>query len=548
MIRAVLAALVLLIAPANAQPRTELTIGITLFPDTLHPQFSGTLAGSYILGAIQRPLMVYGERWEATCVLCVEVPTLANGGAVPEARPDGSRGVAIRLSLRPDLVWGDGTPVTTDDVAFTMEAGRHPDVGFWGAEFFRRVERVEIHDRLSFTLHVDRLTYDYNEIGISLLPAHIERPRFTEDPATYERRSAYVTDPTMPGLWLGPYRPVQIVAGSHAILEPNPRWFGARPHFRRVTIRAIENTAALEANLLAGAIDYVAGEIGFSTDQAISLQRRHGERYVYRYVPSYVYDHIDVNLDNPILADLRVRQALLHAIDRAAITGQLFGGRNPVADGFLNPRDRMHADALPGWAYDPARGRALLEAAGWTEIRDRIRYNARGERLSFELLFSSGNRMREIIAQVMQSQWRRVGIDVRIRTQPGRVFFGDTLRQRRQGGLALFAWVTAPQGIPRDILHSTQIPAAANAWAGSNYMGYRNPDMDRLLDDAERELDFDRRRELMIGIQRLYAADLPVLPLFFRTDPYVMPRWLAGVEPTGHIEPSTMRIENWRAE
>ena len=86
---------------------------------------------------------------------------------------------------------------------------------------------------------------------------HIERKKFA-DPVAYKDRSAYETDPTNPGLWYGPYRVTKVVSGSYVAFERNPRWWGRKPHFKRITIRAIENTAALTANLLSGNIDYIA--------------------------------------------------------------------------------------------------------------------------------------------------------------------------------------------------------------------------------------------------------------------------------------------------
>ena len=113
---------------------------------------------------------------------------------------------------------------------------------------------------------------------------------------------------------------------------------------------------------------------------------------------------------------------------------------------------------------------------------------------------------------------------------------------------AMYAWVQSPQGVPRTTLHSKEVPSAENAWSGQNYPGYRNPAMDAALDAAERELDPAKRRALFADIQRIHAEDLPVLPLFFRVDPFVIPKQLKGVTPTGHLNSSTLWIEQWRWE
>ena len=112
----------------------------------------------------------------------------------------------------------------------------------------------------------------------------------------------------------------------------------------------------------------------------------------------------------------------------------------------------------------------------------------------------------------------------------------------------MYAWVQRPEGVPRSSLHSKEIPSAANGWSGQNYPGYANPEMDKALDAAERELDAVKRRALFADIQKLAADDLPSLPLFFRVDPFVIPRPLKGVTPTGTLNSSTLWVEQWRWE
>jgi peptide/nickel transport system substrate-binding protein len=261
-----------------------------------------------------------------------------------------------------------------------------------------------------------------------------------------------------------------------------------------------------------------------------------------------VYEHIDLQLDNPIFQDVRVRRALLHAIDREAINRHLFGGRQPVAHGFVSPLDWMYTDDLPRYPYDPARAAALLDEAGWRRGPDGIRRNANGQKLTFELMTGTGSRLREMVQQVLQSQWRDAGIEVHIRNLPPRVMFGDITNQRKFTGGVMYAWFSAPENVPRTILHSTMIPSPENNWAGQNFVGYRNPEIDRLIDDTERELDREKRRKLWHRIQMIYSTELPVLPLFFRANAYIFPKWLKGVEPTGHQYPTSLWVEHWRVE
>lgn len=530
--------------PAAAGPHDTLAIGITQFPATLHPSINAMVAKAYVLGMARRPLTTYDADWHLICMLCTELPTIENGRAVPLDLPGGKRGIRLTYTLLPQARWGNGTPITTADVLFTYEVGKNPQSGVDDAELYRRITRIEAKDDKTFTLDLDKLTFDYAALNdFEILPAHLERAAFA-DPSQYRFRTRYDTDPTNPGLYSGPYRITEVAPGSHIVLERNPYWWGETPAFRRIIVWTVENTTALEANLLAGGLDMVAGELGFSLDQALAFEKRHGDRFTVLYKPSLSYEHVELNLDNPILADRRVRQALLYGVDRQAISTELFAGRQPVAASFVSPLDWVHTDAVPHYPFDPAKARRLLEEAGWHGGAGEIRRNDRGDPLTLELATTAGNRNRELVEQVLQSQWRDIGVDLRLKNQPPRLLFGETVT-KRQFTMALFAWTSAPENVPRSTQRSDEIPSAATGWSGQNYSGYRNPEADRLIDAIEIELDRSKRAALWHRLQYLYAEELPALPLFFRADAYVLPKWLAGVTPTGHQYPSTLWIERW---
>ena len=479
-------------------------------------------------------------------LLCVELPTLENGLAKTETLANGKDGIAVTYRIQPEAAWGDGTPVTSRDVVFAWEVGRHARSGVADLEPFRRILEVEVIDDKAFTLHIDRIEFDYNEMRFSILPAHIERSIFEADPTAYRNRTAFDADPTNPGLAYGPYLITEIVTGARIVLEPNPFWWGAKPAFERVIIRIIEKTTALEANLLSGSIDMIAGELGLTIDQALAFEKRHGARFDISYKPGLIYEHLDLNLDNPVLADKRVRKALVYALDREAVSRRLFAGRQPTAHGLVSPLDWIHDPDVTTYPYDPERAKALLDEAGWSIIKDGLRHNAAGERLTLELMTTAGNRSRELVEQVLQSQWREVGIDVRIRNEPARVFFGETVSKRKFTGAAMFAWLSAPESVPRTTLRSDQIPTEENNWSGQNYTGFKNPEMDALIDAIEIELDRGERKALWRRLQRLYAEELPVIPLYWRAQSHILPKWLTGVRPTGHLVTTTLWIEEWR--
>ncbi|HEY9536343.1 MAG TPA: peptide ABC transporter substrate-binding protein [Kiloniellaceae bacterium] len=539
-------------APALGE---ALRIGISQYPTTLHPSSEPSVAKSYVQAMTRRPLTVYDQQWELICMLCTELPSIEAGTAVPEDLPpdvegagDG-RGIAMTYTLQPDATWGDGTPVTTKDVLFTWKVGRHPTAGAGNLELNKRIHKIDVIDDKTFVIHADRISFEYAAINdFRLLPAHIEEPIFDAAPEDYRKRTAYDTDPTNRGLYFGPYRVVEAVPGSRLVLERNETWWGKRPVFDRITVLTIEQTTALEANLLSGNVDMIAGELGLTLDQALAFEKRHGDDYQVIYEPSLLYEHIDLMLDNPILQDKRVRQALVYAIDRGTINQRLFEGRQTVAHSGASPLDWVYNEDVKTYPYDPAKAAALLDAAGWTELQGGIRHNAEGEPLQLEFMTTAGSRIRELVQQVLQSQWKQVGIDIRVRNEPPRVFFGQTIHERRFTGLAMFGWGKGPEHIPRTTLHSEQIPSAENGWSGQNYTGFENAEMDALIEAINLEIDRTKRKAMWDRLQEIYAEEVPVIGLYWRSNPHILPKWLKGLRPTGQMAPSTLWVEDWTVE
>jgi peptide/nickel transport system substrate-binding protein len=541
---ALLGAALLLAHPAAADPHRDLTIGVASFPSTLHPSIDPDLIKFYLLGLADRPVTAYDVSGHVVCLLCTEVPSLASGGA----RLEGD-GMAVTFRFRPGLQWGDGAPLGAEDLAFTARVGRDPNSGFADTHTWSIVSRVDVIDHLTAVMHLTERNYQFDQLG-QLLPAHLEAAVFdrAKGPAAYMQQSHYNTDPTNPGLYNGPYLITGFTIGSRVVLERNPRWQGPKPTFDRIIVRTIGNTAALQSNLLSGDVNMVPGEgIGLTLDQVLALQKQYPDRFVYTYKPNMSYTHIDLQLDNPILADIRVRRALLMGIDRKSMVDRLMGSRVAVANSFVSPQQPMYSADAPAYPYDPAGAKALLAEAGWTPGPDGICRNTTGERLTLEFTTSTGVRVRELLQQVMQSEWRRIGVETIIHNEPPRTLFGETLKHRAFKGLAMFTWVSGIEGSPRQTLSSGQIPTAANNWGGGNYPGFRNATMDADIDALERELDPEQRRPLWAQMQRIYAEQLPVLPLFYGADAHVWPLWLKGVAPVG-FQISTLHVEDWHPE
>ena len=531
---------------APAQAKDDLVIGVAQFPSSLHPSIDAEVIKSYVDDFGIRQITAFDADWKNTCLMCTDLPTVQNGLAKFEDH-GGTKGMAVTIKLKPGLKWGDGVPVTTKDLEFTWKVGRDPASGWSNPNPWDRATSLDIVDDTTAVLHLPGVMVSYNQWD-TLLPEHIEAPILAKaaNVGDYIKQSAFNRAPTTPGLWDGPYRMTQYESGNQVVFEPNENWSGTKPGFKHIVLRLIDKTPALLANLESGDIDMVNGEgVGLTIDQAIALQKKEPDKFTYIFRPALTYEHIDLQIGNPILTDVRVRRALLYGIDRKTVTSRLFEGKQPVADTWVNPLNPMYSPDVATYPYDPAKAKALLAEAGWKPGSDGICRNAKGERLSLELTTTAGNQLRELVEQVLQNQWKAACVEITIKNEPPRTMFGETVKKRAYTGLIMYGWTSAVTETPKRTLHSSQIPTAANNWAGANYIAFDNKRMDTLIDQAETELDAVKGKVLWAEMQKIYADELPVLPLFFRAEPHVIPKWLAGYTPTGHGDFSALWSENW---
>jgi len=266
--------------------------------------------------------------------------------------------------------------------------------------------------------------------------------------------------------------------------------------------------------------------------------------------PSTVYEHIDLNLSNPFLKDVKVRKALHFAINKDELVNALFFGKQQPAVHFITPKDPWFTDdpaKITIYKYNKREAERLLDEAGWKLGTDGVRAKD-GKRLSFTIMTTAGNKTRELVQVYLQGQWKQVGIEVNIKNEPARNFFGETTKKRAFDSMALFAWVSSPENSPKSTFTSKNIPTAKNGWSGQNYMGWNNPQVDKILEDLDSELKHEKRIEMVHQILKFYTDEVPVLPLYYRSDIAVIPKQMKNYRLTGHQFPETDDVEKWTLE
>ncbi|MCX7978321.1 MAG: peptide ABC transporter substrate-binding protein [Bdellovibrionaceae bacterium] len=548
-------ALLLLGQPTVAAPsNAELKIGISQEFENLNPLIMTMSATNYLYRMAGRSLVVLNADAKWVPQLATKIPNFEDGSAkfITEG---GKKKIVAKWEIIEAAKWGDGTPVTCEDFALTRKIGLTPTVSVAEREIYSQIEKIEwdAANPKKCTFTYEKARWDFYQLGnFYPLPRHIEAAVFEKhgkEKEGYEKNSNYTKNPTLPGLYNGPYLISEVKLGDHVSFTPNPHFYGPKPKIQKIVVKLIPNTGTLEANLRSGTIDMIS-TLGLSLDQALAFEKKVKSEnlpFIVTFTPSVIYEHIDLNLDNPILKDIRVRKALLHSIDREGLVKALFEGKQQAAQHYMAPKDPWFtADPkyVTVYRYSKREAAKLLDEAGWKLGPDGYR-SKDGKRLSLVFMTTAGNKTREVVQVYLQEQWKQAGIEVIIKNEPARVFFGETTKKRKFPAMAMYAWVSSPETNVRSSQHSNSIPSNKNGWAGQNYPGWVNPAQDKLIDQMDTEFDPKKRMEIAWNMQKNYTLDLPALPLYYRSDISVVPKGLKGYRVPGHQFSETNEVEHW---
>jgi peptide/nickel transport system substrate-binding protein len=486
------------VAPSN----DLLIVGYDREPDTLN-RFS-----THILEDIQtcivEGLTTTDEQMRVVPLLATTVPTVENGGV----RLRGDGGMDVRWTLRPGVRWHDGQPFTSADVQFTVDAINSPGYNPESTDGFDRITSVDTPDPLTAIVHYREIYAPYDIQFIrGALPKHLLQGRDIDRDQDYNRNP----------LGTGPYHVVEWKAGEHILLERVPHyWRGDEyPKIRRLLFTFIANTNTRINQLKSGEVHVVPLVPWDKYRELAGL----GSIVIAR-TPGNAYEHVTLNEKRfPPFADVRIRRALISAIDRDGYVRTILDGLAPVANGPIQPVSWAYSDRVTKYPFDPARARALLDEAGWKVGADGIREHG-GTRLAFTLITQAGYAIRENIAQAIERQLRDVGVDVRVALQDGTAISAIWFEGRFD---AMLHWWQ----MPSDPELTTFFAADRTPPAGRNINYFRDEELTKLLYASDRTVDRAARKQLLARAQAIVADQVPEIPLYTVTRLDAVPAALA---------------------
>ena len=548
--KAVLTVLVLCLTigvPAANAAEKVVTMGIYQEPETLNTYIGVQTVITYVHKPFAEYLIDVNEKGEYVPVLLSEVPSVANGGVSED-------GLTITYKLKKGVKWSDGQPFTSADVKFTWEALVNPKNLVKSRSGYELIESVETPDDHTAVVKYKEYYAPYLTRFAPVLPKHILGELENMNDAPYNR---------MP-VGTGPFRVTEWVSGDHITMEKNPHYREAdqvkidKLFFKIIPSREV-GIAQIQAGDIDGVWDLIEAQIPMmEKNPEVSLCLSNAlvsERLIMNHSSPVAPNNGNPDFPHPILADLRVRQAIEYAVDTNTIIDKLLYGKarpgtTEIPDGWAHTPDVKPTE------YDPEKAKQLLEEAGWKPGPDGIRQKD-STRLRLKITTTTGNKLREMVQQVLLAQMKAVGIEFYIENVPSSVLFGSWSNDadRKKGRYDILMYTTGPGIDPHQqyegYFHSKNIPTEANGGSGYNYTRHRDAELDKWLDLAGKAPSMEKRAEAYRKAQERVAQIVPHIYLYRRVNVHAFRNNIKGWKPNGYgiIDAvATWNVADWYVE
>jgi len=399
----------------------------------------------------------------------------------------------VHFVLRDNVRWHDGEPFTSRDVEFTyrsimdeaVASPRKPDF-----DLIQKIETPGPHEVL--VTYRKPFSPALNSWMMPLLPAHI----LEDKPVTWWNDN-FNRHP----VGTGPFKFSSWKTNESLRLVPNDDYYQGKPWLDGVVFRYLPDPIAVRLAFMTRQTDF------WSVDPwAVKSYIEDPRFQIFRY-PSNSYAYVGWNLRNPLFQDPRVRAAFAHAVNVPEMIKYILYGNGVQSTGIFPPHFWFSNPDIKPIPYDPAAANRLLDEAGWKPGPGGIRVKD-GKRLSFTLLSNQGNEVRKDIATLVQDNLRTIGVEVKVEIYEWAVFISRFVNKLEFEALVL-GWSTGVDFDAYQVWHSSQTNPEQ-----LNFVGYKNPKVDKLIEQLRQEFDPAKIKAMAGEIQRLIYEDQPYLFLY----------------------------------
>lgn len=386
--------------------------------------------------------------------------------------------------LHSGVKFHDGRPLTARDVKWTFDPLLQRKIRSTKAAIYKYVDHIDAPDDRTVVFHMKEadatLLWNLSDGAMGIVP--------------YGSGDEITLHP----IGSGPFKFVSAETDRDVVIERNDDYWGGPPKLARVRFAVVpdETTEALELRKGSGDVEinaYLTPDTiaTLARDPNLTIEKSPGTRLAY----------LGFNLRDPILRDVRVRQAIAYALDRRPMIEYLWRGLAQPAKSVLPAQSWAYNGDVPAYDHDPQKANRILDAAGYPAVN--------GVRFHITMKTSTDANTRLMVA-VMQQQLREAGIALDIRSFEFATFFSDVQR----GAFQMYGlrWIGGNEDpdIFEYAFHSSKFPPN-----GANRDYYSNPKVDALIDKARREIDPKVRKPLYADVQSILAQDLPYINLFY---------------------------------
>jgi len=400
--------------------------------------------------------------------------------------------------LRQGVVFHNGQPLTSRDVKWTLDSLISGKIRSGKAATYSKVASVDTPDDFTLVIQLKEpqasLLWNLSDGAFGVVP-YGSGEEFNRHP-----------------YGSGPFRFVSAVPDKDVIVERNPNYWSDNARLQRVEFHVVPDATTRALELRKGSADVTINSL--TADTVLTLKRDTNLEVMQ--APGTIYAYIALNLRDPVLKDMRVRQAMAHAINVQPIIQYLFRGQAQPAYSILPPQHWACDGDVTRYAYDPALARKMLDEAGY-RAKD-------GARLHITMKSSTDETTR-LLAAVLQQQLREAGIALDIRTFEFATFFSDITKGAYQ--MYSMRWIGGNQDpdIFEYIFDSASFPPKR-----ANRTFYSNPKVDALIREGRSTLDQQKRKAIYDQVQQILADDLPYINLWYLDNVLVHTKRLQGIE------------------
>jgi peptide/nickel transport system substrate-binding protein len=385
--------------------------------------------------------------------------------------------------LHRGVTFHDGRPLTSRDVKWTFDSLLEGKIRSTKAAAYRFVDHVDAPDDFTVVFHLKEpnatLLWNLSEGASGIVP--------------YGSLDEITGKP----IGSGPFKFVSAEQDKEIVVERNDNYWGAKARLARVRFAVVPDATTRALELRKGSADAAINAL--TSDTIVALEREPNLQI--ERAPGTVLSYLAFNLRDPLLHDVRVRQAIAYAIDRGPLLKYIWRGFAQPALSVLPPQSWAYNADVAAYPHDPEKARQMLDAAGH-QARDGVRFHL--------TMKTSTEESTRLLAAVLQQQLRDVGIALDIRTFEFATFFADVT----SGAFQVYSlrWIGGNQDpdIFELCFHSNRFPPK-----GANRGFYSNPRVDQLIDEARRETDQNARKRLYAEVQEVLAQDEPYINLWY---------------------------------